>query len=114
MFDKKKRHFTRAQVEARCLEIHPPSDEYETVRVLDVALIQGTPLPMWEVRVERVYKEGTRFEHRFRALDIYAEERILDDLVLLPYTSVSLPVGYATVEEEDRAIEERRRDGRDV
>ena len=107
---KKQRHFTRAQVEARCLEIHPPTDEQETVRVLDVALVQGAPLPLWEVRFEKVYREGTEFEMRFRALDIYTEERVGSELMLLPYTSVSLPVGCATVEEEDKAIETKRRE----
>src|SRR2546423_1454208 len=103
------RHFTRAQVEARCLEIHPPTDEREIVRVQDVRLLEGTPIPLWMVTFLKIHREATPFEYTFKGLEVYTEERVGDKLVLLPYTGVTLPTGCATAEEEDRAIEAKRK-----
>src|SRR5258707_5639208 len=77
-----KRHFTRQQVEARCLQIHP--NDNETTHIKSVTLLIGVPFALWHVAYEKVYGEGASYEMRTTLTDIYQEVKIGDRLVLLP------------------------------
>lgn len=102
------RHFTRQQVEARCLQIHPNSSEDETTRILSVGLLDVLdPFPLWRVEYVKIYKEHTPHKIQTALTDIYQEVKIGERLVLLPIPEKPLPIGCASVEEEDKAMEVR-------
>src|SRR5260221_14387176 len=99
-----KRHFTRQQVEARCLQIHPNDTDQETTHIKNVTLLIGVPFALWHVAYEKVYGEGASYEMRTTLTDIYQEVKIGDRLVLLPISEKPIPAGCASVEEEDKAM----------
>ena len=99
-----KRYFTRADVEARCLQIHPNSSENETTRILSVGLLGDMPFVIWSVIYVKYYKEGTPYEQRTRLFDLYREEQFIDHIVLMPISEKLIPAGCTSVEEEDKAM----------
>lgn len=102
------RHFTRADVEARCLAIHPNSSDKETTHILSVGLLEDVPFAMWSVIYVKIYKEGTPYAQRTRLFDLYREEQFIDHIVLMPISEKPLPAGCISVEEEDKAMEVQR------
>ena len=98
-----KRHFTRAQVEAYCLRIHPSGPD-ETTTVRSVELADNMPLTLWIVEYERSYKPGTIYALRNRITDVYREEPMGSRMSLWPITGTEVPSGYSSVEEEDQAM----------
>lgn len=101
------RHFTRAQVEARTLEIHKVTIEHEKDDIEKITF----PKIEWYAD-QKVWMVEWKIEYKKHYLSVikicmlFAEEKTFSgNIILTPLLGIDLPSGATTVEEEDKLIQ---------
>ena len=99
------RTFTRADVEARWNQIWGEDTETQKWYVKNIQMVSGLTPPTWAIEFNADTYEDGRLVHAYHDMVLLIEKQdVYGHPVLRTTSEIELPVGCATVTDEDNAI----------